>query len=232
MTYNFEQILRKLIAGKYYGEFVSMFQGGGVEKKDIRPYQIGDDAKGINRKISAKQESLYVNVFHQEKDATLQVFFDVNANRLAGGDIPNLSIITQYYLDLVVYCLKHGVHVECFLPQYGSVFAYHVGKDKIRAHGFITDLEAEVASQKHKNYRSLLDEFLQLMTRNTKRRGIMIFSDFLSLTSANTTLLKALRKDHALYLFRLPVSDVIGTHYEQWYAKLPSMKEFTFKDIQ
>jgi len=219
---DYEQILRKLIAGRYYGDFVSMFRWWWIEKQDNRPYLIWDDSKSINRKLSAKYDSLYVDVFHQEKDATLQVFFDVNHNRKSWVNKSFKDIIIQHYLDLSVYCLKHQIFVECFTYEKGQILVDSIGKDKIKAHAFIDNLKNLIDNQKMQ-YRSWWIEFLQTMKQSAKRRAIMIFSDFMRLDDKSTILLKQLMKDHAIYLFTLKLSEQSGLNYEWWYTNLDTL---------
>jgi uncharacterized protein (DUF58 family) len=47
----------------------------------MRKYSVGDSASQINRKLSAKYQELYTNVFQQEKSLNLDIFFDINYNR-------------------------------------------------------------------------------------------------------------------------------------------------------
>jgi uncharacterized protein (DUF58 family) len=70
----------------------------------VRKYASGDPFKYINRKQTAKHNELYTSLFQQEKDITLDVFFDVNYNRK--GDT-NLEKVCEFFADMMVYCKKN-----------------------------------------------------------------------------------------------------------------------------
>jgi uncharacterized protein (DUF58 family) len=80
MRHPFSLDPKKLIAGKYFGQFQSVFSGVGTDASDVRIYSPGDSAKTINWKTSAKHQQLYSNVYHQEKSISLDIFRDVNYN--------------------------------------------------------------------------------------------------------------------------------------------------------
>ncbi len=203
---DFEHILHHLVAGKYYGDFVSLFCWWWLEKDDIRPYFVWDDAKLINRKMSAKSHETYVDIFSQEKDATLDVFFDVNTNWIGGYDVKNGDRIIQYFFDLIVFSLKHGIFVECFFFENETMIVNSIGKNKMKVMTFVSSLKKIIASyKKKKKYSSYGRLFLERMSESSKRRAIIIFSDFLWLENHDVALLQQLEKDHALYLFRLPL---------------------------
>lgn len=231
MKHDFELIIRKLVAGKFYGDFISLFQWGWIEKKDVREYVRWDDSKRINWKLSAKQNNLYVDVFHQEKDAILQIFFDVNPNRSAGVHELYGNIIIQQYVDLVIYCLRHGIHVECFLPKNNQLIASEVWKDKIKAHGMVSQLEENIAYYQNRSYSSFLEEFVDRMLEEKKRRTILLFSDFLTLTDKMKQSLELLYEDNSLFFFRIPIDTNSGRNYDDWSLKPIKDYWLLMKDI-
>ena len=97
----------------------------------MRKYSAGDPFKYINRKQTAKHSELYTSLFQQEKDISLDVFFDVNYNRKGvrdvknvndvknvKNDIPNYEKVAEFFADMMVYCKKNGIRVHIFYPHY------------------------------------------------------------------------------------------------------------------
>jgi uncharacterized protein (DUF58 family) len=82
----------------------------------MRKYSIGDSASQINRKLSAKYQELYTNVFQQEKSLSLDLFFDINYNR-RGGNIPNNEQVLAYAEDIIFYCQHEQINIKFFYPE-------------------------------------------------------------------------------------------------------------------
>jgi uncharacterized protein (DUF58 family) len=109
---------KKLIAGKYFGQFQSIFSGLGTEASDIRPYTQGDSARTINRKASAKQQQLYSNVYHQEKAIAIDILRDVNYNwngKIQGKK--NYESVRDMMSDIIFYAKTYGATLNIFTPQ-------------------------------------------------------------------------------------------------------------------
>jgi uncharacterized protein (DUF58 family) len=82
----------------------------------MRKYSAGDSASQINRKLSAKYQELYTNIFQQEKSLSLDMFFDINYNR-RGGKIANEEQVLAYAEDIVLYCQKQQITIRFFSPE-------------------------------------------------------------------------------------------------------------------
>lgn len=82
----------------------------------MRKYSAGDSASQINRKLSAKYQELYTNIFQQEKSLSLDMFLDINYNR-RGGNIPNEEQVLAYAEDIISYCQKQQIHITFFSPE-------------------------------------------------------------------------------------------------------------------
>ena len=82
----------------------------------MRKYSVGDSASQINRKLSAKYQELYTNIFQQEKSLSLDMFFDINYNR-RGGKIANEEQVLAYAEDIVSYCQHEQINIRFFSPE-------------------------------------------------------------------------------------------------------------------
>ena len=79
----------------------------------MRKYSAGDSTSQINRKLSAKYQELYTNIFQQEKSLSLDMFFDINYNR-RGGNIANEEQVLTYAEDIILYCQKQQINITFF----------------------------------------------------------------------------------------------------------------------
>ena len=67
---------QKLGAGGYSGARKAKAQGNSLEFSDYREYTIGDDLRRIDWNTYARFEKLYMKVFLEEKQATINLFLD------------------------------------------------------------------------------------------------------------------------------------------------------------
>jgi len=116
MKKKFSIKLTKPIAGKRFGVFQHIMKGAGSEKVDLRKYSAGDSASQINRKVSAKYQELYTNIFQQEKSLSLDMFFDINYNR-RGGKRANVEQVRAYAEDIISYCQHQQINITFFYPE-------------------------------------------------------------------------------------------------------------------
>lgn len=175
----------------------------------MRKYSAGDNASQINRKLSAKYQELYTNIFQQEKSLSLDIFFDINYNR-RGGDISNEEQVRAYTEDIISYCQHEQITIRFFYPQqklFGKTQLIEKTTkrniDEIR--DTLNEILAKVKKTK-KIYESSLPTFLDTSVSEKQRRAIVVFSDFLTMDAAEKKLIHYLRKQHILFLFQLPIN--------------------------
>jgi len=212
---------RKLIAGKYFGQFQSIFSGIGTEASDIRPYTPGDSAKMINWKTSAKSQQLFSNVYHQEKAIAIDMLRDVNYNR--NGELQkkkNYERVREVVSDVLLYAKTYGGMLTIFSPNKSGFFSIgtklkinNVGKNYDQAVDLMTQLSA-ISKSSSKTYHTHISDFLSRMATNKKRRAIIIFSDFLGIDDKQVKQLQQVKKEHTLLLFQLPVNEQMGQNYD------------------
>jgi len=253
--------MKKLIAGKYFSTFQSIFKWSGLEVTDVRKYSAGDPFKYINRKQTAKHNELYTSLFQQEKDITLDVFFDVNYNRkgkqtsLPLRSLPpyqegqtrdeknqsNYEKVSEFFADMMVYCKKNGIRAHIFYPSYSRFSSNAIIKEIVidkhreKAYQRIEELQW-IVKRMSKSYRTALSQFLNLAKTNTKRRAVVIFSDFLDVEENELHLLKHFDKEHALGLIQIPVPVTGSWSLCEWqnysYFLLDQNKELDSKKLQ
>ncbi|MFA7298439.1 MAG: DUF58 domain-containing protein [Candidatus Absconditabacterales bacterium] len=222
MKKKFNIKLTRPIVGKRFGVFQHIMKGSGSDKVDMRKYSAGDSASQINRKLSAKYQELYTNIFQQEKSLSLDMFFDINYNR-RGGKISNEKQVLAYAEDIVLYCQKQQINITFFSPEQRFLGTTKLvekmtrkNTDEIRNN--VHDILATVKKTK-KIYTSLLNIFLQTTVKKKQRRAIVIFSDFLAMDEETKKLLHYLRTHHILFLFQLPIDTEQGQNYSKFFMK-------------
>jgi len=150
----------------------------------MRKYSIGDSASQINRKLSAKYQELYTNIFQQEKSLNLDMFLDINYNR-RGGNVPNSEQACGYAEDIISYCQHEQINIRFFYPQQkwfetNKLVTKTMKKNTDEIIDTLHEILANVKKTK-KLYESSLNIFLNKAVEEKPRRAIVIFSDFLAM---------------------------------------------------
>lgn len=87
---------RRLLRGSMIGEHKAAQKGSGLEFDQIREYQMGDDIRFIDWKTSARQGTLSIKEYIEERNRTIMLLVDVSASTLYGsGDILKSDCIAQ-----------------------------------------------------------------------------------------------------------------------------------------
>lgn len=228
MQKKFSIKLTRPIAGKLFGVFQHIMKWAGSEKVDMRKYSPGDSASQINRKLSAKYQELYTNIFQQEKSLSLDMFLDINYNR-RGGKIANKEQVRGYAEDIVTYCQHQQITLQFFYPQqrfWGSstLLSKSMKKNMDEIMGTLHEI-LDTVKKTNTRYESLLATFLASAVEKkqgpstTGRRAIVIFSDFLAMDKESKKLLHYLRQHHILFLFQLPIDQKQGQNYTSFFLQ-------------
>ncbi len=96
---------RKLFAGKLPGERRSKRRGQSVEFDDFRNYVPGDDLRHIDWNVYARLERLFIKLFREDEDLTVNVLVDNSLSMDAGDPSKALTAhrlaMTLAYIGLV-----------------------------------------------------------------------------------------------------------------------------------
>jgi uncharacterized protein (DUF58 family) len=75
---------RKVLSGKLPGERQSKRRGRSVEFDDFRPYVEGDDLRHIDWNIVGRLDKLFIKLFREEEDLSLNLLLDASASMDTG----------------------------------------------------------------------------------------------------------------------------------------------------
>jgi uncharacterized protein (DUF58 family) len=90
---------RKILQGKLPGERRSKRRGRSVEFDDYRPYVPGDDPRHIDWNIVGRLDRLFLKLFREEEDLSLDLVVDCSASMLV-GDEPKVVYASRLALAL------------------------------------------------------------------------------------------------------------------------------------
>ncbi len=71
---------RGLVDSLFSGEYSSVFHGRGLEFSHVRRYQVGDDVRSIDWKVTARRGTPFVRQFVEERDLLVVLMVDVSGS--------------------------------------------------------------------------------------------------------------------------------------------------------
>ncbi len=173
-----EEILiktRRNIFGQNAGGSPSLFSGNGLDFKELREYEIGDDVRKINWKVTAKAGRPFVNLFNEERELNIVVAFMVSGSIYFGTKRFKQELMAEILALLSYSSIKNDDRLstlffsdkeEFFMPPTKKMGALHITLEKALS---LDPLEKE----------SDFTAFVHYVNERVKRKSlIFIVGDF------------------------------------------------------
>lgn len=102
------------------GEYLSAFKGRGIEFKEVRPYQPGDDVRTIDWNVTARYDEPFVKLFREERELTVMLLVDVSASQSLGTHFQTKrELITELGSTLAFSAIKNNDKVGLMMFSEG-----------------------------------------------------------------------------------------------------------------
>jgi len=111
MQTQFEELIiraKKDVFGGNIGETLTTFKGDGLDFREIKEYEFGDDVKKINWKSTAKTGATKVNVFNVERELNIVVVFLVGGSVHFGSVRLKQEVISEIMAILSYSAIKNN----------------------------------------------------------------------------------------------------------------------------
>ncbi len=137
-----EEILiktRRNIFGQNVGGSPSLFSGNGLDFKELREYDVGDDVRKINWKVTAKAQRPFVNLFNEERELNILVAFMVSGSIYFGTKRFKQELMAEILALLSYSSIKSDDRLstlffsdkeEFFMPPTKKMGALHITLEK------------------------------------------------------------------------------------------------------
>ncbi|WP_345977328.1 DUF58 domain-containing protein [Sulfurimonas sp. HSL3-7] len=137
-----EEILiktRRNIFGQNVGGNPSLFSGNGLDFKELREYDVGDDVRKINWKVTAKAGRPFVNLFNEERELNIVVAFMVSGSIYFGTRRFKQELMAEILALLSYSTLKNDDRLstlffsdreEFFMPPTKKMGSLHITLEK------------------------------------------------------------------------------------------------------
>ena len=83
-----KQKARAMMAGQYH----SAFKGRGMDFDQLRPYQVGDDIRRIDWRVTARTGKTHTKCFHEERERPVQLYVDLGVSMRFGSQVAFKSV--------------------------------------------------------------------------------------------------------------------------------------------
>jgi uncharacterized protein (DUF58 family) len=180
------------------GDYHSVFKGRGMEFAEVRPYQPGDDVRGIDWNVTARMGMPFVKQYVEERDLTIFLVVDVSGSLSFGSRaILKRELAAEIAALLAFAAVRNQDRVgaalvsdrlELFLPPQ-------------RRRNHVLRLVREVLERPARGATDL-EASLQAVLATLKRRAVLfLISDFLG--SPASRAIKAAAARHDLILIEI-----------------------------
>lgn len=152
------------------GNQLTSLKGDGLDFKEIKEYNYGDNIKNINWKATAKSNSLKVNVFDESRQLNIIVAFLINGS-LQFGSVNMKQDIAAEIIALLGFSsiYNHDLLFPIFFSNKSEIF-YEPTYDETIIYKLIQDALEIKCIKKEVNYKSFCD-----YVNNTMKQRSVIF---------------------------------------------------------
>lgn len=168
---------RRLLSGTLIGDYSSAKKGSGLEFDQIRAYQEGDDVRFIDWKSTARQGTLLVREYVEERSRTVMIVLDGSASTFfsSSGQLKS-DVLTQIAAVLALVADAGKDHVglilfsdglELVIPPKGGRQHVRMIMEKIFSHVPLSTSQTSLELPLHR-----------LIEMNRKDAIVFLISDF------------------------------------------------------
>lgn len=176
------------------GEYVSAFKGKGMEFREVREYEPGDDIRLIEWNVTARMGHPYVKEFREEREMTMMLMVDVSSSGQFGSRKKMKNEVAAEVASILAYAaIKNNDKVG--LIVFSDKIEHFIVPQKGRAH--IWRLIRTILNFQPEGRETNLALPLEYLLRVQKRKSVaFLISDFQA--QGYETALRLARQRHDL----------------------------------
>ena len=160
------------------GQYESVFKGRGMEFKEVREYQPGDEIRFIDWNVTARMDRPYVKLFAEERELTVMLVVDASGSGMFGtGDKLKNELAAELCAVLAFSAIKNNDKVGLII--FTDDVEKYVPPKKGRGH--VLRVVREVLYFKPRGKGTNIAAALEFLNRVTTRRCVVfLVSDFMA----------------------------------------------------
>ena len=132
---------KKEVFNTSVGAFNSLFHGSGYDFSELKEYEYGDDAKRIDWLASAKMQTPYVKVMHEEKEKNILLVNLLGGSLYAGTQKLKIDTFQELAMLLGYAALKEGNLLSHATFFNGTLKRNFPSKELHSVHAFAKELQ-------------------------------------------------------------------------------------------
>jgi len=168
---------RGLVDSLFSGEYASVFHGRGLEFSHVRSYQIGDDVRSIDWKVTARRGSPFVRQFVEDRDLHVILVVDVSGSgRYGPGERSAAEIAAEISAALAFAAARNNDRISLLLVS--DRVERFIPPGSGRRH--VIHLLSELINHQPTGKGTDLSTALNRLSKTLKDRGtVFLISDFI-----------------------------------------------------
>ena len=168
---------RGLVDSLFSGEYASVFHGRGLEFSHVRRYQIGDDVRSIDWKVTARRGSPFVRQFVEDRDLHVILVVDVSGSgRYGPGERSASEIAAEISAALAFAAARNNDRISLLLVS--DRVERFIPPGSGRRH--VIHLLSELINHQPTGKGTDLSTALDRLSKTLKDRGtVFLISDFI-----------------------------------------------------
>ena len=168
---------RGLVDSLFSGEYPSVFHGRGLEFSHVRGYQVGDDVRAIDWKVTARRGTPFVRQFVEERDLLIVLLVDVSGSgRFGPGERSAGEVAAEIAAALAFAAVRNHDRISLLLVS--DRVEHFIPPASGRKH--VIRLLADLISHKPRGRGTDLSAGLDRLSRTLSGRGtVFVISDFI-----------------------------------------------------
>ena len=189
------------------GDIKSAFKGRGMEFEEIRAYNLGDDVRDIDWRVTARKEIPYTKLYAEEKDHQIYVWLDLSAPMLFGSKKELKSVAASKIAALLGWvALENKDRFGCVIYDGAESHLYKPQNSRAMLLAILKKIaqSGKKVLYKPAYSKEALLKSLKILEQSVKSRsGVFMLSDFTSVDEDVQKELAALSKKSKLYLVNI-----------------------------
>jgi uncharacterized protein (DUF58 family) len=168
---------RGLVDSLFSGGYSSVFYGRGLEFSHVRSYQVGDDVRAIDWKVTARRGAPFVRQFVEERDLLVVLVVDVSGSgRFGPGERSPLEVAAQIAAALAFAAARNNDRIALLLVS--DRVEHYVPPSSGRRHvvRILSDMLTHVPSGRGTDLGTAFD---RLSRSRSDRATVFVISDFI-----------------------------------------------------
>ena len=168
---------RGLVDSLFTGNYPSVFHGRGLEFSHVRSYQVGDDVRAIDWKVTARRGTPFVRQFVEERDLLVVLVVDVSGSgRYGPGEKSPSEVAAEIAAALAFAAARNNDRISLLLVS--DRVEHYIAPASGRNH--VIRLLADLVSHKPRGRGTDLSTALERLGRSRSGRAtVFVISDFI-----------------------------------------------------